>query len=344
MATLHSAGLSIMLAMAGLAHAQAQAPAGYPNTENFGRAANPAAPWFQECMRVAKVKPATPAPALPASCKAYDYYGKLGQATTSAAEWGGVRACAVAANDDGVLAMLYANGMGVPRDLDQATHYACRAGGAYAEVEGRVEHLMGLKKSPAGARYDQCDDVTSGYMGGICAGFADSQADKVRTAYFARLRRQLLPQQVGPFDKLVAATNALAEARGNETDLTGTARASMVTHAEAREKEWLREHLAAFEKGNVTLAPAQPLPAADAELNRAYQAVMRAPVADKAEPDRLPDSTVTRTEVRAAQRAWLAYRDAWTAFAALRYPAIPTDNLKAALTDWRVKQLVRMVP
>ena len=73
----------------------------------------------------------------------------------------------------------------------------------------------------------------------------------------------------------------------------------------------------------------QALAAADAALNRAYQAVMRA-----------PDTTVAKADVRAAQRLWLAYRDAWTAFAALRYPALPRDVLQATLTEWRTKQLM----
>lgn len=315
--------LAMTLGTAGLAHAQAS----YPNTDGFGRAADPTAPWYQECLRVAKVKP-PPVPALPASCKVYDYYGKLAQATTSAAEWGGVRACAVADKNDAVLAMLYANGLGVPRNLDLATQSACRAGGAYAEVTGRIDHLIALQKSPPGTRYDQCDDITSGFMMGVCAGVADTQAEKVRIAYLARLRRQLPPPQVAPFDQLVAATDAFARARSGEIDLSGSGRAAFSLQAQAREKEWLREHLVAFEKGNVKLAPAQPLAAADAELNRTYQAVMR-----------LPDTTVDKANVRATQRLWLAYRDAWLAFAALRYPAIPPATLNAALTEWRTKQL-----
>ena len=325
------------LMLAGGSHAQPPAPASYPNTENFGRDVDPKTPWVQECLRVEKVRAAA-TPPLPASCKAYNYYVKRQQAVTSAAEWGGVRACAVAANDSGVLAMLYANGLGVPRNLDLATQYACRAGGAYMEVQGRIAHLQAMQNSPSATPYDQCDDITSGYMMGICASIGDGQADKIRSAYLARLRRQLPAAQVGAFDQLVAATNAFANSRGDETDTSGTARSMQVIQAEAREKEWLREHLAAFEKGNVNISPAQPLAVVDAELNRAYQALMAAPVTDKEHADRLPDSTVTKADVRAAQRRWLAYRDAWVRFAALRYPALAPDALKAALTEWRVKQ------
>ena len=342
MSTMHRAvlavflGLGLSLGVSGALYAATP----YPNTEGFGRAVDPTTPWFQECLRVQQVQPPAPPPP-PASCKSFDYYAKRQQAVTSAAEWGGVRACALAAKDNGVLAMLYANGLGVARNLDAATLYACRAGGAYMEVQGRIEHLQALQKSPPGTSYDQCDDITSGYMMGICASIGDGQAEKIRRAFLARLRAQLPAAQVGAFDQLVAASEALAKARGNETDVSGTARGMFVVQAEAREREWLREHLAAFEKGTFKPAP-QPLAAVDAQLNRTYTAVMARPAEDKAEPDRLPGSTATKTEVRAAQRAWLRYRDAWVGFAALRYPALPADSLKAMLTDWRIKQLERM--
>jgi hypothetical protein len=327
---------------AGLAPAQPSAPsAAYPNTDNFGVDVDRQETWFKECMRVEKAQPGATPPA-PASCKAFDYYSKRQQAVTTSAEWQGVRACALAAHDDGVLAMLYANGLGVARNLDLATRYACRAGGAYSEVRGRVEHLQALQTSPPGTSYDQCDDVTSGYMGGICANIGAGQAEKIRLAYLARLRSQLPAPQAAAFDRLVAATEALANARGDETDLSGTARGMMVAGAVAREREWLREHLVAFEKGQFKAPTAPALAVTDARLNRLYQALMAAPVTDKDQPDRLPDSTVTKTAVRAAQRLWLANRDAWVRFAAVRYPALPPDRLKAMLTDWRASQLDRM--
>lgn len=329
------------LTMTTLAHAVPQdaAPTTYPNTAGFGRDVDPATPWFQECLRVAKVPHPTATPAPPANCKVHDYYDKVDQAATSAAEWANVRACAAAANDNDVLATLYANGQGVPRNLDLATQYACRAGGAYMEVQLRIEHLQALRKRPSGKLYDQCDDATSGYMTGFCASFAKRRADKVTTDWSARLRRQLPAQQTAAFDQLVSAGAAFAKARQEEMDYHGTIAAARAIGAETEEKEWQREHLLAFEKGNAKLALPQQLPIADAELNRLYRAIMAKSSADPDHPDQLEDSTVTKAEVRTAQRLWLKYRDAWVRFAALRYPAMSADALKATLTQWRARQL-----
>ncbi|MDB5575951.1 MAG: hypothetical protein JWR80_1127 [Bradyrhizobium sp.] len=108
--------------------------------------------------------------------------------------------------------------------------------------------------------------------------------------------------------------------------------------AEVREKEWLREYIAAFEKGQFKLPTPEQLAAADAALNLAYQRVMALP-GDSGHPDRLSWSTVEKKDVRTTQRAWLAYRDAWLRFASQRYPSMPPASLAAALTERRTRQL-----
>lgn len=324
----------------------------YPNLRSAGVVPDPGAAWYQQCLRVQARRvpagdlPRAPTPAHGAHCNAGErYYDKLHQATTSPAEWEQVRYCALASNDTSVLMMLYANGFGVTRDADLAIQYACASGGALAEMEERVMHLARRTTEQSGERFDQCDDITSGFMGGVCASIADDQAGRIRTAFLARARKTMSAPQQAAFDALLTAANAFAASRGTvETDMSGTLRAAMAISATAREQEWLREHVAAFEKGQVNLPDLVQFGAADAELNRAYQHVMQAAATDPEHPQRLSWSTVEKPGVRATQRAWLAYRDAWVRFAALRYPAIDPAALKSALTQWRSKQLVALAP
>jgi uncharacterized protein YecT (DUF1311 family) len=326
--------------------------AAYPNTSNFGGPPDRGADWFRQCLRVQHRQPPARDVARPPlagkdkSCNASKlYYDKLHQAATSQGEWDQVRECATAANDTTVLMMVYANGFGVGQDADLAIQYACSSAAAPAEMEERVMHLAHLAQGKRGDRFDQCDDITSGYMGGICASIKQQYADRVRTVYLARVRSALTAPQQASFDQLVKASNAFAQARGDdETDMTGTARVEMAIDAEVREQEWLREHLAAFEKAQYKLPAPEQFEAADAELNRAYQQLMQLPATDPEHPQRLDWSTVEKSGVRKTQRAWLAYRDAWLRFAADRYPAIAPASLKAALTQWRIKQLKRLAP
>lgn len=44
---------------------------------------------------------------------------------------------------------IYANGLGVPRNLELATEYACQIWSAPAESDGRVLHLQALAANPA---------------------------------------------------------------------------------------------------------------------------------------------------------------------------------------------------
>ena len=317
------------------------AQSNYPNTGNFGVEADRSAPWYQQCLAARSATPST-APsemAMQYQRKAGDcdataaYYDKLDQAATSDAEWSGVRRCALSVNDTAVLAMLYANGLGVPRDTRTAIHYACRTGAAAAEMESRVMHLASLAP---GRRYDQCDDITSGLMGGVCSAIASSRAERVETAFYKRLRGTMTAPQRQAFERLVKAGAAWANTHGNyEIARGGTAYISMVVDAEATEREWLREHLTAFEKGRFDAPPPAQFSQDDAELNRVYGTLMLKPLSEDL-------TEVSAADIRKTQRAWLAYRDAWVAFAALRYPALPADALKALLTQWRVKLLSQL--
>ncbi|MFL6710816.1 MAG: lysozyme inhibitor LprI family protein [Massilia sp.] len=307
----------------------AMAQAGYPNTENFGVDVDKGADWYQQCLKVADANPA-PSPSVRAApkCDAADaYYLKLDQAVTSDVEWAAVRSCAIATNNTAVLSMLYANGLGVPRNAAVATRYACSTGAALAEMEGRVQHLASLAPNE---RYDHCDNITSGTMGAVCSAIAARRAERIKTAFTKRLRSSLAPAQTAAFDRLLSAGQAFAKTHAeNETSPGGSGYAGFVIDAQARENEWLREHLAAFEKGQ--FPPAANFAADDAELNRLYGARMH-----PAQPD---PNAVQPDAIRATQRLWLAYRDAWVAFAVRRYPQMDAAALKALLTQWRIKQL-----
>ena len=77
-----------------------------------------------------------------------------------------------------ILMMLYANGFGVKRNLDLSIRLACaNVGGANAEVEGRVQHLKEMKSDGSDEVFDICDDITSGYMEGMCQSIHSEKAD-----------------------------------------------------------------------------------------------------------------------------------------------------------------------
>ncbi|GGY12134.1 DUF1311 domain-containing protein [Massilia dura] len=264
--------------------------------------------------------------------------GKYYDALQSAGpDWQAVHRCAVQDRNEAVLMMLYANGYGVPRDIDRAITHACRVDGAQAETEGRLEHLQRMKAGQDRQPFDLCDDITSGMMGGFCAGVAENAQGARRNAALTKLGAPFTPAQRTRFAALRKAADAFARSVGeNETDLSGTARAALSIGAQAAVQDELLADLRAAEAGKLPGGTEAGFTAADKGLNDVYRNVMALPADDQG---RVGHTTVTKSDIRTTQRAWIAYRDAWTAFAQARYPAVPAAAWKARLTGRRAAQL-----
>lgn len=236
-------------------------------------------------------------------------------------------------NAHAILMMVYANGKGAPRNLDLAIHLACTfEDAAPAEYEGRINHLLAMKKRGAQAEtdFDLCDDITSGYASGFCAAH-DQDIQKIRrAAETQRLLAAWTPAQRTAFTALEKARDAYIDARvEGEVDVSGTGRAVFMIDAEEGVAEGFLKLLKRLEAGQG--AGRLTLAATDRELNAVYGRVQGA---------RDPEwGTVTKSGIRETQRAWIRYRDAWLAFARQKYPAVPQDSLAAALTAERTELL-----
>lgn len=290
----------------------------------------------------------TPAQALALKgCDAEDlYYGEHAPADPARA-----RLCAFAqAGGDGegdsdelfsgrtVLMMLYANGMGVRRNLDLAIHYACNIEGAPMESDGRVTHLAELRaKGPDKQPFDFCNDITSGLAQGYCARRDQTLADVRRQTRIDDLGEKAVPAARDAFAALRKAAYAFADARsGAEVDMSGTARAAMSIDAEEETRDQFVGVLGDFLGGKVPAGTPAQARAADAALNAMWKQLA-------ARGEQVQEfGTVTLTEVRGSQRAWLKYRDAFAAFA--KAQGRPTDGIVAALTAQRTAQLKELLP
>ena len=344
LAVLRQIALAAILQWSCTTAAAEPAAAPYPNTEGFGVPFEKGEDWYRHCMRVER--PAAPrVPVKPGKmrCDATDlYYLKRDQATTSHAEWRQVHACAEGNGDDAVLMMLHANGYGTARDPDRAIHHACKLDTAKAEMEGRVGYLASPAAASDGQAFDLCDHITSGRMGGVCAAIKEGRADRIRSARLERFAASLPTPARQPFARLREAAAAFTQRSGDEVDMTGTGAAGFAfRHAGRRDAQFLETLLKAA-NGNLPRASAQELARLDRQLNAAYRTLLSAPSEQENHPERIGPSTVERAHVRGAERAWLAYRDAWEPF--LVAARLPTDviSIKAVLTRQRIAQLKRI--
>lgn len=315
----------------------------YPNTEGFGVPFEKSEDWYRHCARVERPAPPPPPAAGKMRCDATNlYYQKRDQASTSAAEWRQVRACAEASGDDAVLMMLHANGYGTARDPDRAIYYACRLTTAKAEMEARIAYLASPAAASDSQSFDLCDHITSGRMGAVCADLSATRAERVRTARLDGVARTLPAAAQAPFFRLRKAAAAFAVQAQSEVDMQGTgAPGFAIAHVARRHDEFLR---AVLDAAGGKLARTTPAGFArlDAQLNATYRKLLATPSAQEGWPDRIGQSTVTRSDVRSTERAWLAYRDAWGPF--LATADMPADfvSIKALLTRQRIAQLGRI--
>lgn len=234
----------------------------------------------------------------------------------------------------GVLMMLYANGQGVARNLALAKKAACAAGGAPAELSGRLAHLDALApgKREAGKPIDFCDDITSGMMMGYCASLDAAQGDVKREGALAAIAAKFKPNEQAAFSRLLNSLSRFVEARGgNEVDLGGTARGMLVAQEEDAQKDAFLAALQAFERGKLPRFSAAQDQALDRELNTVYGQLRRLPAQEY--------TTIKMADIQATQRIWLVYRDAWVEFGKLRYPAVPAHAWRAHFTQQRTAML-----
>jgi hypothetical protein len=79
---------------------------------------------------------------------------------------------------------------------------------------------------------------------------------------------------------------------------------------------------------------------ADAALNKAYKESMAnySPACAPEGSASYDENCVSRGELRAMERAWINYRDAWVTFGAIKWPQVSADSWQTYLTRERVNR------
>lgn len=286
------------------------------------------------------------------------YYGFAGKP-----DYAGARQCAYLERAGGsrrpvggsaVLSMIYANGLGVKRNLPLARKFACEAGGAPAEITARIGHLTDLAATsgPPGATFDFCDDITSGRMDGVCTGVAATYRDYRRQDAIAQITAGYTSTQKSAFSALQrAAADYFDKHAMNEVDLSGTARGAFwIEDIEYSWDGFLRD-LRALEADKFPTADSAAARQADAGLDEVYRRVLAEPSLREQPPLEMPPAgipviggTISRAGIRADHDLWVSYREAWLYFAAVRKPALRRSAVEAWITNQRTHNLRCLLP
>jgi uncharacterized protein YecT (DUF1311 family) len=224
------------------------------------------------------------------------------------------------------LAMIYAGGKGVPPNLQLAIRFACEIQGGWDDGTP-VAKMLEEKRTHGTLRvdFDICETPTGRQLNFTC--LLRNQGRVAREITAAEKRFNLgPPQQQTAFRRLRAARDAFLSAHSVEepNGTTGAVQSAMQDEIDI-DHAWV-DLLDRFSAGKLPQHSKEDYLKADADLNDAYQGAQASAATCNSE------FCVSSTQLLALERAWLAYRDAWVAYATIRWPAVSADSWRTWLT------------
>ena len=242
----------------------------------------------------------------------------------------------------GTLAMLYANGDGVPRDYTLAIRFACEArdrGGQNNEPRIGVLEALRDGKLPAGTIFDLCDEQMSGAMGGYCSELSEKKAATGRARRMAAIEARLSPQVRAMLPALEKDEDAFEQARihGEYPGGGGSGSAGFALEDQNKLREQFVINLERFSTGKVPNSSPADRQKAQAELDATYKAALpgsREPSTSFGGP--------TRIGVAATEAAWDRLFSQWLLFAAVAFPEVSPDAVATELLRLRIHQLKKV--
>ena len=237
-----------------------------------------------------------------------------------------------------ILADIYFNGAGVKRNIPLAIRFACESEEAMAKLA-----LPDITKPTAPLRahrpFEFCDYAVTTFTMNFCGGYESQIEDDQQKPLLRFTEISMTPEQRAAFEKLLAAQGAYIKAHASEVDQGGTIRVIRTIGSEGILKDLFHAELVHFERKKwpalSDVKSKRPIPCCIASMKRAPPTTNADKGRDRSrEPSR---PTIFRTW----KQAWQAYRDAWVAFARLRYPAaVAVIRVEITLDRYRLLKTI----
>lgn len=237
-----------------------------------------------------------------------------------------------------ILADIYVNGVGVERNIPLALRFACEAEPGMAELALR-DIAKPDGSGPARRRFEFCDYAATTFTMNFCSDYESEIADDRRSEFYNSLKASMTPEQQAAFGKLLTAENAYIDAHASEVDQGGTIRNMRTLGSQDILQDLFRAEIIHFEHKKWPDLSDNQIATADALLRSEYEKKLNELRAQTKE--QIDEGAVTASHLSSAEKAWEAYRDAWVAFAWLRYPAaVPGINAEITLDRYRLLKTI----
>ncbi|MDB4987530.1 MAG: hypothetical protein JWN04_2708 [Myxococcaceae bacterium] len=231
---------------------------------------------------------------------------------------------------DTILTMIYANGLGVARNTNLATKLACDEGGSDDEMASRIQRLQQLSLGPDGPPFDVCQDASSGMMTGACEALEEEKKAPSRGRAIMHVTAGWPLVQKQALSKLQRVADAYWSAHAtHEIDTSSLDSEGWIAHALAEQQEAFARDLERFASAP-RVGDAESYARADAELNRVYKQTLATD---------WQGTSIEVAGIRATEKRWLGYRDAWVELGRVRYPDTKPEAWKTWLSEERARVL-----
>lgn len=206
-----------------------------------------------------------------------------------------------------------------------------------AETEARVKWLQAMKAQTKPKPFDVCDDIASGRAAGRCAAVRSAKAEDARTARITPVVKSWSAADRALLASLTKAEGAFVKAHGgNWHAFGGTSASARSIGMEDEIRDFDADLLIELARGRVPAASPATVAGSDLALNQAFKAILASDHVLTEDDEDVGEIPIG--ELRAAQRAWLRYRDAWLALARRKWPG-SVDGVAWALNLERARQL-----
>lgn len=237
-----------------------------------------------------------------------------------------------------ILADIYFNGAGVKRNIPLAMRFACEFEEQAAMLAlPEVQRLNG--SLPADGRFEFCDYAATTFTENFCTDYESEIKDDRRSRFYNALKSSMTPEQQAAFENLLKAKDAYIEAHASEVDQGGTIRNIRTIGSEEILEDLFHTEVVQFERKEWPKLSDQQVQKADSVLDDAYErklAQLRTQTKEQIE-----EGAVTGGGLSSAEQAWKAYREAWVAFARLRYSSeLGAVRAKITLDRYRLVKTI----
>lgn len=234
---------------------------------------------------------------------------------------------------------IYFNGAGVKRDIPLAIRFACESEVGLAKLA--LPEIAKLHGSPHTAGpFEFCDDAASTLTLNFCGSYASEIEENRRNRFYNWLNSSMTPEQQTALEKLLVAEKAYTKTHALEVDQGGSIRGVRTLGSQRILEELFRTDVVHFERRKWPSLSANQLTMADTSLHREFmKAVLAVTNSAKEAADQ---GAVTAASLYTVQESWQNYRDAWFAFARLRYPGgLALIRAKITLDRCRLLKTIR---